>query len=283
MPAFAGRKLWPAPAKLNLMLRVLGRRPDGFHRLQTVFQFLDRGDRLYFEPRRDGCIRRLSELEGVPPESDLTVRAARLLKEHTGCKAGVDIVVDKRLPPGGGLGGGSSDAATTLVALNRIWGLGQTQEDLMKLGLSLGADVPVFVFGLASWGEGVGEVLTPVTLPEPWYLVLIPSCQVSTADVFSDPQLTRNSQSITISDFFDGDDRNDCLDVVRRRYPEVASALDWLAPRGRGRLTGTGSCVFAAFDTAGEALAVREMVPPSFSAFVVRGLNRSPLLDQGAA
>ncbi len=171
---------WPAPAKLNLMLRVLGRRPDGYHRLQTVFQFIDRQDRLFFESRGDGRIRRVSDLPGVPEDTDLVVRAARLLRERTGTRLGVDIRVEKCLPMGGGLGGGSSDAATALVALNRIWGSGLAESELMRLGLTLGADVPIFVHGRAAWGEGVGEELTPVDLPEAWYLVLIPGCEVAT-------------------------------------------------------------------------------------------------------
>jgi 4-diphosphocytidyl-2-C-methyl-D-erythritol kinase len=273
---------WPAPAKLNLMLRILGRRPDGFHQLQTVYQFLDCGDLLHFERRRDGQIRRSTAVKGVPEKADLAVRAAGMLKAHTGCRSGVDIEIEKRLPLGGGLGGGSSDAATTLVALNRIWGTGLGQEQLMALALSLGADVPVFVGGVAAWGEGVGEILTPLDLQEPWYLILVPPCGVSTAEVFSDPGLTRNSPAIKISDFLGGDDRNDCEETVRRRYPAVADALDWLGSRARGRLTGTGGCVFAAFAQKEEAVAVRGLAPRHFSPFVARGLNRSPLLDRVA-
>lgn len=270
---------WPAPAKLNLMLRVLGRRPDGYHRLQTIFQFLDRQDRLFFEPRRDGRIRRQSTLAGVPEASDLVVRAARLLQDRTGSGLGADIRVEKRLPMGGGLGGGSSDAATTLIALNRIWDAGLSQSELAELGLRLGADIPVFVHGQAAWGEGVGEVLTPVDPPESWYLILVPRCAVATSAVFADAELTRDSAPITIADFIAGDDRNDCLEVVRRRYVEVAAALDWLIAVGRPRLTGTGACVFCTFASAKEARAAYSAVPPRFSAFVARGTNRSPLLD----
>jgi 4-diphosphocytidyl-2-C-methyl-D-erythritol kinase len=270
---------WPAPAKLNLMLRVLGRRPDGYHRLQTLFQFINQQDQLFFEPRQDGRIRRVSSLAGIPEESDLVVRAARLIQDCTGCRKGVDIGVEKHLPIGGGLGGGSSNAATTLVALNRIWDTGLTKRELMGLGLRLGADVPVFVFGRAAWGEGVGEVLTAVDLPEPWYLVLVPACEVSTGAVFADEELTRNSAPIKIEDFFAGDDRNDCMAVVRRRYSEVAAALDWLADVGRPRLTGTGACVFCTFATQSQARAACSKVPPCFSAFVARGMNRSPLLE----
>ncbi len=276
----AGADAWPAPAKLNLMLRVLGRRPDGYHRLQTVFQFIDRHDLISFEVRRDGCIRRLSRLDGVPQESDLTVRAARLLQAHTGCGLGVDIRVHKRLPMGGGLGGGSSDAATTLLALDHLWRTGLARGDLLTLGLSLGADVPVFILGQAAWAEGVGERLTPVLIPRAWYLVLSPPCEVSTAAVFAVPELTRNSRSITIADFVAGNDRNDCLDVVRGRYAHVAEALDWLQSVGRPRLTGTGACVFSAFATRRGACEALRSVPPHFSAFVARGLNRSPILDR---
>lgn len=273
---------WPAPAKLNLMLRVLGRRPDGYHRLQTVFQFIDRVDRLFYEPRTDGLVRRVSHVPGVPAEADLVVRAAELLKERTGCPLGADIWVDKQLPMGGGLGGGSSDAATTLVALNRLWGTGLSERELMRLGLALGADVPVFVRGLAAWGEGVGEDLAPLDLPEFWYLVLIPVCQVSTAAVFSAPDLTRNSLPIKIADFLAGDDRNDCLSVTRGRYQPVADALDWLAGVGRARLTGTGGCVFAAFPTADEARAAYQRAHPRFDCFIARGMNRSPLLERAS-
>jgi len=270
---------WPAPAKLNLMLRVLGRRADGYHRLQTVFQFVGRCDYLEFRVRRDGRIRRISQLPGVPAASDLTLRAARLLQRGTGCMLGADIVVDKRLPIGGGLGGGSSDAATTLVALNRIWKTGLTVDQLAVLGLSLGADVPVFIRGLAAWGEGVGEELTPIELPQPLYLVLSPACEVSTAAVFSDPDLTRNSPSITIADFISGDDRNDCQAIVRHRYAPVADALDWLSVHARARLTGTGACVFAAFSDMTQAQAVLDTAPAKFNGFVAPGMNRSLLLD----
>ncbi len=275
--------LWPAPAKLNLMLHLVGRRPDGYHELQTVFQFIDRSDLLELSPRPDGRILRRNPLPGVPPEADLVVRAARLLKEATGCSQGVEIALHKHLPLGGGLGGGSSDAATTLVALNRLWGTALPEEELAGLGLRLGADVPVFVRGRAAWGEGVGERLVPVALPEPWYLVLVPNCQVSTAAVFKDPELTRNSPLITIADFLAGAGHNDFEPVVRRRYPAVAEALDWLQGFRPARLTGTGACVFASFDTEAAARGVLVQVPPGLGAFVARGLSRSPLLERLAA
>ncbi len=279
LPTRAG-PCWPAPAKLNLMLRILGRRPDGYHRLQTVFQLIDRVDLLRFEVRNDARIRRVTDLPGVPPHCDLIVRAARLLQEWTGSRLGADIWVDKHLPMGGGLGGGSSDAATTLSALDHLWGTRAGIQSLMSLGLRLGADVPVFLRGTSAWGEGIGEELTPIELPQPWYLILSPRCEVRTADVFAAPDLTRNSPPITIADFIAGDDQNDCLEVVRRRYPLVAEALDWLEDFGRARLTGTGACVFSAFASAEQAQAVLARAPAEFGAFVARGLNRSPLLDR---
>ena len=271
---------WPAPAKLNLTLRILGRRADGYHLLQTLFQFLDRGDELHPTIREDGQVHLLTPVPGVPEEANLVVRAARRLQAATGCRLGVDLRLDKRLPQGGGLGGGSSDAATTLVALNRLWGTGLGEDELATLGLALGADVPVFVRGRAAWGEGVGERLTPVTVPETWFLVLTPPCVVTTADVFRHPKLTRNSPSITIADFFSGDDRNDCLEVVREVYPPVARALAWLGGFAKARLTGTGACVFARFSSQAEAEAVLLQAPPDLAGFVARGLNRSPLLDR---
>ncbi len=271
---------WPAPAKLNLFLHITGRRPDGYHLLQTAFQFLDYGDALWFEPRNDGRVRRLTEVRGVPAETDLTVRAAELLKAETGCGLGVDIRIDKRLPMGGGLGGGSSDAATTLVALDHLWGLGLGEERLAALGLRLGADVPVFVRGRAAWAEGVGEVLQPIALPEPWYLVVVPPVTVSTAETFGDAELTRNCPPLTIRDFLSGAGGNVCEPVVRRRHPEVAEALDWLSVHGPARMTGTGCCVFAPFARREAADRVLAEVPADWDAFVARGVNRSPLLGR---
>jgi 4-diphosphocytidyl-2-C-methyl-D-erythritol kinase len=269
--------IWPAPAKLNLMLRVVGRRADGYHELQTVFQFIDRADALHFEVTGDGAVAREGGPGEVAPEDDLTVRAARLLQRETGTARGVRIRLEKRLPLGGGLGGGSSDAATTLAALNRLWGLDLPPERLAELGLQLGADVPVFLFGRAAWGEGVGERLEAVELPEPWYLVLQPSCQVSTRDVFQDPELTRNSPRLTIRDFIAGQHGNDCLPVVAARYPEVAWAVRWLGQFGEARLTGTGACVFAAFDTEQHARNALGQLPPEMNGFVARGRNTSAL------
>src|SRR5882757_6516443 len=240
--------VWPAPAKLNLFLHVLGRRPDGYHELQTCFQFIDLCDEITIEVRADGQIRRALDIPGLPESADLCLRAAHALQEATGSPLGADIRLRKRIPIGGGLGGGSSDAATCLVALNELWELNLPTKELAAMGLKLGADVPVFVHGRVAWAEGVGERLTPLYPPlapvEPNYLILKPNVFVSTAEVFQDPELTRNSATITIHGFLASGGRNDCLGVVRRRYPEVAHALDWLSLFGSARLTGTGACVF---------------------------------------
>ncbi|MGH8584214.1 MAG: 4-(cytidine 5'-diphospho)-2-C-methyl-D-erythritol kinase [Gammaproteobacteria bacterium] len=271
---------WPAPAKVNLFLHVIGRRPDGFHELQTVFQFLDLADRLRFRLRHDGAILRRSELPGVASEADLVVRAARALQGYTACPRGVEIDVRKALPLGGGLGGGSSDAATTLVALNELWGLHLPAHTLMQIGLRLGADVPVFINGLAAWAEGVGERLTALALDEPWYAVVLPDCTVATGAVFSDPDLTRAGAPIKIRDFLRGERRNDCEPVVRTRYPQVDAALTWLGARGEARLTGTGACVFARYPSAAAARAALGGLPQAWRGYVARGLNRSPLLER---
>jgi len=268
---------WPAPAKLNLMLHITGRRDDGYHLLQSVFQFLDYGDEITISTRDDGVIRRLNELPGVDAEQDLVVRAARLLQQQSGSTLGADIRVDKLLPMGGGLGGGSSDAATVLVALNRLWRTGLSLEQLAVLGLQLGADVPVFVHGQAAWAEGVGEILQPVELPEPWYLVIIPPVEVSTAEIFSDPQLTRDCQAIKIRDFLAGQGGNVCQPVASRHYPEIAQALAWLGQFASAKMTGTGSCIFAAFDTEAQAQEVYRQLPDGWRGFVAKGSNRSAL------
>lgn len=269
---------WPAPAKINRFLHVVGRRDDGYHLLQTLFQFLDMGDRLHFTCTRDGRVRRVGAVPGVSEATDLSVRAARLLQDAAGCLRGAVIRVDKRLPIGGGLGGGSSDAATTLVALNEIWDTGLDEDALADLGLRLGADVPVFVRGRAAWGEGVGERLVPVSLDEPWFLVVDPGITVATAHVFQAIELTRNSPRITIDRFYAGGARNDCEPVVRRLYPEIGYALDWLERFGEARLTGTGACVFAPFQQEGAAQSVLARLPSRWRGWVARGCNRSPLL-----
>jgi len=268
---------WPAPAKLNLFLHITGQRPDGFHLLQTVFRFIDFADTLFFNVREDGVIQRTSELAGVSPEQDLVVRAARLLKSESGTGSGADIRVDKCLPVGGGLGGGSSDAATTLVALNYLWNLNLPQEQLESLGLSLGADVPVFIRGQAAWAEGVGEHLTAVELPPAWYLVIVPQCHVSTAEVFSDDQLTRDCPPITIRDFLAGAGGNVCEPVVYKRYPQVAEAAEWLSHYSPARMTGTGACIFATFNSEVDARRVLDELPDGWQAQVAKGLDASPL------
>jgi 4-diphosphocytidyl-2-C-methyl-D-erythritol kinase len=275
---------WPAPAKLNLFLHILGRRTDGYHELQTCFQFIDLCDEITIEVRSDGAIRRSVEIAGVSEEEDLCVRAARALQQAAGSSLGADIGLAKRIPIGGGLGGGSSDAATVLVALNQLWEIHWPPDKLAALGLKLGADVPVFVLGRVAWGEGVGECLTPLYPPEAPaeanYLILKPNVHISTAEVFKDPELTRNSPAITIHGFLASGGRNDCLGVVRRRYPEVAHALDWLSLFGSARLTGTGACVFLACETMDRGREIMRELPPAFTAFLARGLNDSPLLER---
>ena len=273
----AASAAWPAPAKLNLFLHITGRRADGYHLLQTVFQFLDHGDSLDFRLREDGRILRPEGPADVPEAEDLAVRAAALLKSRTGAGLGVDIHLRKTLPLQAGLGGGSSDAATTLVALNQLWGTGLTPLELGVLGLELGADVPVFLGGRAAWAGGVGEKLEPLDLPEPWYLVVEPPCQVATREIFQAPELTRNSAPITIAGFRAGQTRNDFEPVVRARYPEVSKALDWLAARADARLTGSGACVFAAFEKQMDAEKLAAEVPTEWRGFVAKGCNRSPL------
>jgi 4-diphosphocytidyl-2-C-methyl-D-erythritol kinase len=272
---------WPAPAKLNLMLHVVGRRADGYHELQTVFQLIDLCDRVRIRVREDGQITRPAGAAGVAETDDLVVRAARALQAESGTGLGADIEVSKVIPMGGGLGGGSSDAATTLLALNRMWGTALDPGRIAAIGAGLGADVPVFVHGRSAWGEGVGERLTPVEMPrETWYLVIFPGVAVPTAAVFQAPELTRNSPPTTMRGFLETGGRNDCEAVVRARFPAVAEALDWLARHAPARLTGTGSCVFASFSRAADAERVAARVPDEWRAFVARGVNRSPLLDE---
>lgn len=273
---------WPAPAKLNLFLHITGRYADGYHALQTAFQLIDHCDRVGIAVREDGRIERPVGLAEVPPERDLTVRAARLLQAHTGVRAGAELHIVKRIPTGGGLGGGSSDAATVLLALNALWRTGLTLPALAQLGLQLGADVPVFVQGQTAWGEGRGERLTALPTPPRWFLVIHPAVHVSTSEVFQAPELTRNSPLLTIRDFSTAPVGNVCEPVVRARYPEVAEALDWLdgqlAHTGtRARMTGTGSCIFAAFEHWQQAEAIAARVPARWRGFVAQGLNRSPL------
>ena len=273
----AAELILPAPAKLNLMLHILGRRADGYHELQTLFQFLDFGDELGFALRSDGEIHLHTPIDGVPHDSNLIVRAARLLQQHTGCTLGADIWLDKRLPMGGGIGGGSSDAATTLLGLNHLWQLACSEDQLATLGLSLGADVPVFVRGHAAFAEGVGEKLQPVTLNEPWFLVAIPQVLVSTAEIFSDPELTRDTPPIKVRSLLEGGGRNDCQPVVTKRYSEVRNALILLNKFVPTRLTGTGACVFGSFPNQDDADKVARQLPATLPSFIARGRNISML------
>jgi 4-diphosphocytidyl-2-C-methyl-D-erythritol kinase len=271
--------LYPAPAKLNLMLRVTGRRADGYHLLQTVFCFIDYADTLRFELREDGAIVRGNEVSGVPETADLTLRAARLLQEAGAVGQGARISLDKRLPIGGGLGGGSSDAATTLIALNRLWGLNWPRARLQDLALELGADVPVFVFGESAVGEGIGEKLTRLWLPPAWYVVLVPTVQVATAQIFQDSDLIRDSIPTKIPPFSDASGANDLEPVVCRLYPVVVQHLAWLRQFGRARLTGSGACVFAEFDNEAAAREVCGRLPAGMRGFAAQGLACHPLRE----
>ena len=269
---------WPAPAKLNLFLHIVGRRDDGYHVLQTAFQLLDWGDAVRLRLRDDGATRRENPLPGVAEAADLTVRAAQALREATGCGQGVDIAVDKRIPLGGGLGGGSSDAATTLVALNALWNTRLDEDALAQIGLALGADVPVFVRGRSAWAEGVGEQLSPIQLPERWYAVVDPGASVPTAALFAAPELTRAAPQLTISRFLTGEPTNNAFEpVVRARFPAVAKALDWLGNFGEARLSGSGGCVFVAVATRETAAEIVENCPEGMRGHVARGVSESPL------
>ena len=279
----------PAPAKLNLFLHVVGRRPDGYHLLQTLFRFIDLHDTLHFSLREDGVVHRTHAIEGVAEEQDLCVRAARLLQSETGCALGVDITLGKRIPMGGGLGGGSSDAATALIALNRLWSLGLTRKRLMQLGLQLGADVPVFIFGENAFAEGVGEKLQACPLPPAWYVVLFPPVQVATAQIFNHPELTRDTVSSTMRALLEPGcqsgqrPHNDLQAVVCDLYPEVARHLanldKILGNFGKAMLTGSGACVFAEFAERDQAKAVMERLPHGMRGVVTQGLAKHPLHD----
>jgi len=269
---------FPAPGKLNLFLHVLGRRADGMHELQTVFRLVDREDRVGIAVRDDGLIRRHDPLPGVDENADLCVRAARLLQREAGVARGADLALDKRLPIGGGMGGGSSDAATTLIVLNRLWSAGLPRPRLLELAAALGADVPFFVFGENAVGEGIGERLRPLALPAAWYVVLVPPVALSTADVFADNALTRNTKALKIPPFFRGLGANDLEAVAMRRSPAVAEHLAWLRSRAdHARMTGSGACVFAEFDTQAAAQGVLDEMPRAMRGFVARGLDRHPL------
>ncbi|ADO48297.1 4-(cytidine 5'-diphospho)-2-C-methyl-D-erythritol kinase [[Enterobacter] lignolyticus] len=274
---------WPSPAKLNLFLYITGQRADGYHTLQTLFQFLDYGDTITIDLRQDGQLRLLTPVDGVPEDENLIVRAARLLMRAAAesgrlpANAGADIGIEKRLPMGGGLGGGSSNAATVLVALNHLWQCGLSVDELATLGLTLGADVPVFVRGHAAFAEGVGEVLTPVDVPEKWYLVAHPGVSIPTPVIFKDPDLPRNTSVRSIETLLKCEFSNDCEVIARKRFREVDAALSWLLEYAPSRLTGTGACVFAEFDTESAARQVLEQAPEWLHGFVAQGVNLSPL------
>ena len=269
-----------SPAKLNLFLHITGRRPDGYHTLQTAFQLLDWGDEMRFAANDSGKIKLSIRDLGISDEENLITKAALMLRDSVAERGlGADIEVDKIIPAGGGLGGGSSNAATTLVALNHLWSLGLSGEVLQKMGATLGADVPVFVAGNSAWAEGIGDKLTPLELPASHYLIIKPDCNVSTAKIFSCEQLTRSTSPITLAAFFRGYSRNDCQPIVRDLYPEIDNALNWLDKFGKARLTGTGACVFASFETRTEAEAVKRQLPEQWNGFVVGGVNESPFLS----
>jgi len=276
-----GLEKWPAPAKLNLMLRIVGQRSDGYHLLQTVFQFIDLCDWITFHPVDDERVSLQKTIPGVPESDDLIIKAANLLRAETGCSLGVCIEVEKNLPMGGGLGGGSSDAATTLVILNKFWNLQLSMEKLMELGLTLGADVPVFIYGYSSWAEGIGEKLEKISLNEQWVVVIKPDCHVDTKEIFSSKDLTRNSKSIRIADFIAGKQQNDCVEVVCQRYPSVKNALVALSEFSEAKLTGTGACVFAQFDSENSAVnAYASLKKNKWQVYLAKSLNESPLFSK---
>ena len=276
---------YPAPAKLNLFLHVVGRRPDGYHLLQSVFTLIDRADRIRVALRDDGTIRRVNDVAGVPADDDLAVRAARALRAASRTPLGADIEIDKRIPMGGGLGGGSSDAATVLRVLNRLWGLDLPPPELTAIGAALGADVPFFLSGRPAWVEGVGERLAAIDLPVRWYVVLVPPVHVPTPVVYAAPELTRNTEALKMEDFSarldDSRLRNDLEPVVVSRYPAVGEHLAWLARHGRARMTGSGGCVFAPFATREAADRVMEALPEGMKGFIARGLDDHPLREVG--
>ena len=268
-----------SPAKLNLMLHITGRRADGYHLLQTVFRFIDLSDEITFNVTDDGLIQRSAGNMAVDQEQDLAIRAARLLQQRYAVRQGVDIRIQKKIPMGGGLGGGSSDAATTLMALNQLWQLGISNQELRNLGLELGADVPIFIFGKNAWAEGVGEQLEPINLPKFWYLVLHPQIFVSTGQIFSSKHLTRDCHPIKIRAFLEGQGTNVCEPVACKLYPEIQQALNWLTRFTPARMTGTGACIFAAFDSAEQANSVKSQIPEHWTGYVAKGLDSNPVTD----
>ncbi|CAM3755427.1 4-diphosphocytidyl-2-C-methyl-D-erythritol kinase [Vibrio aerogenes CECT 7868] len=268
---------WPSPAKLNLFLYITGQRPDGYHELQTLFQFIDYGDELVIKVNSTGRITVSPEIKGVSLQDNLIWKAANKLKNLSQCPLGADITLHKKLPIGGGIGGGSSNAATALVALNYLWNTEYTEEQLADMGLSLGADIPVFIKGQAAFAQGVGEQLTPVKPREKYYLVVRPDVSISTAVIFSHPELTRNTRKRAMAELLDAPYGNDCEKIVRKLYPEVDKKLSWLLQYAPSRLTGTGSCIFAEFTSKNDALHVLAQMPENVSAFIAQGCNLSPL------
>ncbi len=267
----------PAPAKINLFLHIVGRRPDGYHLLQTAFRLLDWGDEIHLRPRSDGRILRTTDVPGVAAEADLVVRAARALQQATGTRMGAEIGVRKRIPMGGGLGGGSSDAATVLIALNRMWACELPRKRLQEIGLALGADVPFFIFGETAFAEGVGEALQPLSVPPAWYVMVAPDVAVPTAEIFSAEELTRDTEPIIMRAFATHATRNDMQATVCKRFPEVAEALVWLSQHGAARMSGSGACIFAPFDSKEEADQVATAAPQGWKVWVAAGLDRHPL------
>ncbi len=274
--------VWPAPAKLNLFLNIVGRRADGYHEIQTVFQLVDLVDELRFEPRDDDRVVCRSGHADITDGEDLVTQAAEMLRAACGLSVGISVTVTKTIPVGGGLGGGSSDAATALVALNTLWNLGLGERALADIGVGLGADVPVFVLGHSAWAEGIGDKIEPLDLPASVYLILFPGGPVSTAEVFSDPELTRQGAPLTIRRFLERGGDNVCTGIVRRRHPEVARALDWLGQHGDARLTGTGSCVYIAADNVARLEAILGQIPHGWTGYIARGINHSPLIEMSA-
>ncbi|WP_413534709.1 4-(cytidine 5'-diphospho)-2-C-methyl-D-erythritol kinase [Rahnella inusitata] len=271
------QQLWPSPAKLNLFLYITGQRPNGYHDLQTLFQFVDYGDSLSFTVRDDSAIVLTTPTDGVADDENLVIRAARLLQSHAGVSLGAEISLQKRIPMGGGLGGGSSNAATVLIALNTLWNCGYSDTDLAQLGIRLGADVPVFVTGHAAFAEGVGEILHPVEPPEKWFLIAHPGVSIPTPVIFGDPELTRNTPKRTVNVLLNTPYANDCEPIARKRFYEVEQLLSWLLEYAPSRLTGTGACVFAEFDTESAARHVLDKAPSWMRGFVAKGVNISPL------
>ena len=270
----------PAPAKLNLFLHITGRRADGYHELQTVFQFIDLQDTITLANRSDQQINRVTSWSEVAEEDDLMVRAAQKLANSYGISAGVDIAIEKHIPMGAGLGGGSSDAATVLCGLNLLWGLDLSNRELADIGITLGADVPIFIYGHAAWAEGTGEILTSIDPPEDNYLLIVPPAHVSTAEIFNHPALTRDSSPIKIADFLEGQGHNDLEAVVRQEYPVIDDTMNWLQHFSNARMTGTGAGVFITTGSAKEAQNIAQQTPADWRCFVTRGLNTSPLYDQ---